>query len=56
MRFFGVGVIDIGLPKDDPVSGGDLELTAYVNFEVYDLLCCKRAKKVGNVRKKIIGR
>ena len=53
VRFFGVGVIDIGLPKDDPVSG-DLELTAFVNFEVYDLLCCKRAKKVGNVRKKMI--
>ena len=53
VRFFGVGDIDIGVPADDPVTG-KLKLTAYVNFNVYDLLCCKRAKKIGVVRKKVI--
>jgi len=53
VNYFGIGDIEIGVPANDPVRGG-LKLTAYVNFTVYDLLCCKRAKKIASVKKKSI--
>jgi hypothetical protein len=53
VKYFGTGDIEIGVASEDVVSGG-LKLSAFVNFRVYDLLCCKRPKTIGVVKKMLV--
>jgi hypothetical protein len=52
IKYFGYGDIEIGIPQDDPVTG-QMVLTAYVNFKVWDV-SGRLAKEVATVKKKMV--
>jgi hypothetical protein len=52
IKYFGIGDIEIGLPQVDPVTG-EMVLTAYVNFKVFDL-SGKIVKSVATLKEKMV--